>query len=53
MKRLEEMHMLAEALDKRTSSHQHTFDYTDPHRWHGTCCVYTGGQGPNRKSLGP
>lgn len=53
MKRLEEMHLLAEALDKRMLPHTldsimlaHTF------RWHGEGGLHTTGQSSDRKGVG-
>jgi hypothetical protein len=54
MKRLEEMHMLAEALDKRTfGSLLFPLSSLMQPRWHGTRRVHTCSQGPDSKSLGP
>lgn len=52
MKRLEEMHMLAEALDNRMSSVTSLHSPANICRWHGTCRVHTGSEGPDSKSLG-
>lgn len=53
MKRLEEVHPLAEALDKRMLLQTTRHNGTNLTRWHGTSRVYTSSQGPDRKSLGP
>lgn len=53
MKRLEEMHPLAEALDKRMMTQIFRLIQTDLPRWHGTRGMHTSSQGPDSKSLGP
>jgi hypothetical protein len=53
MKRLEEMHPLAEALDKRTLSQMSRRIQTNFPRRHGACSMHTSSQSPDSKSLGP
>lgn len=53
MTSLEEMHPLAEALDKRTVPATMHMQYADSSfRWHATRSLYTTGQSPDSQSLG-
>lgn len=54
MTSLEEMHPLAEALDKRTVPTTVHMQYADNWaRWHATGRLHTSGQSPDSQSMGP